>query len=67
MSMIAPAFENAFRIPTHHLEPAPLLSAQFISGFGLEREELVVVSPDIGGVKRAQRFQAELADQRTFF
>jgi ribose-phosphate pyrophosphokinase len=54
------SFENAFRTPTYHLEAAPLLSAQCISGFSLEREELVVVSPDIGGLKRAQRFQAEL-------
>src|SRR5438132_14236072 len=42
------SFENAFRIPTDHLEAAPLLSAELVSSFGLDREDLVVVSPDIG-------------------
>jgi hypothetical protein len=56
------SFENAFRIPIDHLEAAPLLSAELVSSFGLDREDLVVVSPDIGGVKRARRFQAELVE-----
>jgi hypothetical protein len=34
---------------TPELEAAPLLSAELVSSFGLDREGLAVVSPDIGG------------------
>ena len=63
------AFENAFRIPTVHLEAADALIDALLTdpGSGLAgvrgvgaREEVVVVSPDPGGVKRADRFRARL-------
>jgi ribose-phosphate pyrophosphokinase len=47
------AFENAFRCPTVHIEAAALFAKHFAAssaGAGY-----VVVSPDIGGVKRAHR------------
>jgi ribose-phosphate pyrophosphokinase len=54
------AFQNAFRIPTDHLE-ARLIFAPFISS-SEEEDEWVVVSPDPGGVKRAEEFRLSLAD-----
>lgn len=53
------AYQNAFRIPAGHLEASPL----FVSHFAplLEDSEVVVVSPDAGGVKRAETFRQALA------
>jgi ribose-phosphate pyrophosphokinase len=54
------AFENAFRIRTVHLSAESLFTAHF--GEQLERDTRVaVVSPDAGGVKRAERFRQALA------
>jgi ribose-phosphate pyrophosphokinase len=49
------AFENAFRIPTEHLSAAPLLVDAFVPLIG--DAPTVVVSPDAGGMKRAERFR----------
>jgi ribose-phosphate pyrophosphokinase len=48
------ALQNAFRIPTVHIDAAVLFAAraQTLAGEG----PLVVVSPDPGGIKRAQLF-----------
>jgi ribose-phosphate pyrophosphokinase len=53
------AFENAFRCPVDHLEFAPLLAERLIR----EPASLptVIVSPDIGGAKRAQRLREIVA------
>jgi ribose-phosphate pyrophosphokinase len=53
------AFQNAFRCPTDHLEACGL----FVEHFAplLRDEEAVVISPDAGGVKRAERFREALA------
>lgn len=52
------AFDNAFRIPTQHLPSAELFADYFA---GLEGEaELVAVSPDAGGAKRAEQFRQAL-------
>jgi ribose-phosphate pyrophosphokinase len=51
------AFENAFRIPTVALTAAPLFVAY---GRSLSHESLCVVSPDPGGVKRAELFRQAL-------
>lgn len=53
------AFDNAFRIPTIHLTALPMMATHFAAeppGRGL-----TVVSPDIGGIKRAQIFSEQLA------
>ena len=51
------AFENAFRIPTVALTAAPL----FVDyALGLKDGSLCVVSPDPGGVKRAELFRRAL-------
>jgi ribose-phosphate pyrophosphokinase len=55
------AFDNAFRIPTVRLEAAETFAAALAARAGERR--LVVASPDIGGVKRAQKFRETLARQ----
>ena len=52
------AFENAFRIPAANIEAMPL----FVEHFArlLRHDKIAVVSPDIGGAKRAERFRRVL-------
>jgi ribose-phosphate pyrophosphokinase len=52
------ALQNAFRIPTVHLSAHEAFDA--IAGEWAERGPLVVVSPDPGGVKRAQLWREHL-------
>ena len=52
------AYQNAFRCRTDHLE-AKKLFIEFFLPFS-KNEEIVVVSPDIGGVKRAEQFREAL-------
>ncbi|MFL5268623.1 MAG: hypothetical protein ACJ8AH_18860, partial [Stellaceae bacterium] len=51
------AFENAFRLPTRHLEAGLAFAQYFVTRFGPHREKFAVVAPDPGGLKRAQRFR----------
>ncbi len=53
------AFQNAFRCRSENLEAAPLLAARCATLAAGER--IVVVSPDAGGIKRADRFRTRLA------
>jgi len=53
------AFENAFRCPVDHLEAAPLMADHLAAA--ADRRAITIVSPDIGGAKRAQRLQELLA------
>ena len=59
------AFENAFRRPAANLEAIPV----FVDHFArlLRHKKVAVVSPDIGGAKRAEQFRralgAELDDE----
>ncbi len=53
------AFDNAFGIPTDHLSALPMLAAHFSERLG--SLPITVVSPDVGGIKRAQLFQEMLA------
>lgn len=52
------AFQNAFRIPTLHVEAAEVLAAR--AGELAGTAPVVVASPDPGGVKRAQLFRETL-------
>lgn len=52
------AYQNAFRCRTEHLEARPLFVRRF--GSMLADEDVVVLSPDAGGVKRAERFREHL-------
>jgi ribose-phosphate pyrophosphokinase len=53
------AFQNAFRCATEHLEAGPLFAAHLAPL--LKDREAVVVSPDAGGIKRADQFRQQLA------
>lgn len=55
------AFDNAFRCPTVHLEARPLFVAHLLPR--LRGREVVVVSPDAGGVKRAELLRETLAQE----
>src|SRR5512143_75368 len=52
------AYQNAFRIPAEHLEARNLFAAHFAPLLG--EGEVVAVSPDAGGVKRAEAFRQAL-------
>jgi ribose-phosphate pyrophosphokinase len=53
------AFQNAFRCRTEHLEAHELFAEHFAQTLG--ERDLAVVSPDVGGIKRAERFREILA------
>src|ERR687885_1333066 len=53
----APAIEGFFDIPVDHLRAAPILVEHFRD---LDRDDIVVVSPDAGGVGRANDFRQRL-------
>ena len=53
------AFENAFRVPTQNIEATPLFVDHFAAL--LRHQKVAVVSPDVGGAKRAERFRRALA------
>jgi ribose-phosphate pyrophosphokinase len=54
------AFQNAFRCRTENLEANSLFVAHFVP---LVRDlEVAVVSPDAGGIKRAEQFRNRLAE-----
>lgn len=54
------AYQNAFRCGTDHLE-AKKLFVDYFAG-KLRGQDVVVVSPDIGGVKRAELFREALSE-----
>lgn len=54
------AFQNAFRCHTDHLEAKSLFVRYFVPL--VRNEEVVVVSPDVGGIKRAEQFRQALAN-----
>jgi ribose-phosphate pyrophosphokinase len=53
------AYQNAFRCRTDHLEATTLFVNHFARIVG--DEEIAVVSPDAGGIKRAERFRTALS------
>lgn len=65
------AFDNAFRVPTVHLTALPMMADHFThtiaeaadtGGAALPRSAgVTIVSPDVGGIKRAQLFREQLA------
>ena len=54
----SPAIEGFFDIPVDHMRMAFLMASRFRQR--LDREEVVVVSPDAGGVARATEFRDRL-------
>ena len=55
------AFQNAFTIPSENLEARKIFAAYLIPL--LKNEEPVIMSPDFGGIKRAEQFQQTLGKQ----
>ena len=55
------AFDNACRVPTIHLTALPLMADHFARIGAIAEAGCTVVSPDIGGIKRAQIFRELLA------
>jgi ribose-phosphate pyrophosphokinase len=53
------AYENAFRIPTLHVEASALFAPIFVKL--APNDDVVVVSPDSGGLKRAEQFRILLS------
>jgi ribose-phosphate pyrophosphokinase len=49
------AFQNAFRCRTEHLEAHRIFAEHFADTLG--ERDIAVVSPDVGGIKRADRFR----------
>jgi ribose-phosphate pyrophosphokinase len=55
------AFQNAFRIPTIHLVPYPAFADYLLPS--LAGRDVAVMSPDLGGSKRADLFRAILENK----
>lgn len=53
------AFQNAFRIPTENLEARKLFGVYLLPL--VKDDSSVIMSPDFGGIKRAEQFQRSLA------
>jgi ribose-phosphate pyrophosphokinase len=53
MDLHAQQIQGFFDIPVDHMEAMPILAKYFINK-GLSGDKVVVVSPDVGGVKRAR-------------
>lgn len=54
------AYQNAYRLQTEHLEAKNLFVHYFATTLG--GEEMAVLSPDVGGVKRAEAFRQSLGE-----
>lgn len=60
MDLHAPQIQGYFNIPLDHLLGVPILARYFIEKGFKEREDVVVVSPDLGSVTRARKFADKL-------
>jgi ribose-phosphate pyrophosphokinase len=59
LELHSPALESAFDMPLLHLQ-ADELVLPVVRGWGIADLDLVIVSPDAGGLKRAQRYASAL-------
>lgn len=60
MDLHAAQIQGYFNIPVDHLLGAPILAKYFIQKGFADREDIVVVSPDLGSVTRARKFADKL-------
>lgn len=61
MDLHASQIQGFFNIPVDHLQGSPILAPYFMDKFkGVDVDELVVVSPDLGSVTRARNFANRL-------
>lgn len=56
-----PAYHNAFRCATHHLEARSIFVDELMHA--LAGKQVTVLSPDSGGVKRAEKFREALSER----
>lgn len=60
MDLHAPQIEGFFDIPVDHLMGTPILLPYFIDKFKNDKEDLMVVAPDLGSVARSRKFAERL-------
>ncbi len=60
MDLHAPQIQGFFDIPVDHLLGVPILAPYFNEKFDGNKEDVVVVSPDLGSVTRARNFATRL-------
>ncbi len=60
MDLHAPQIQGFFNVPVDHLLGVPILAPHFIEKFKDCKDEIVVVSPDLGSVTRARNFAAKI-------
>ena len=60
MDLHAAQIQGFFDIPVDNLYGAPLFASHYLRRFGYGREDLVVVSPDVGSVARARSFAMKM-------
>ena len=60
MDLHASQIQGFFDIPVDNLYGAPLFASHYLRRFGYGREDMVVVSPDVGSVARARTFAQKL-------
>lgn len=60
MDLHAPQIQGFFNVPVDHLLGVPILSPHFVEKFKDCKDEMVVVSPDLGSVTRARNFAARI-------
>lgn len=60
MDLHAPQIQGYFNIPLDHLLGVPILAKYFIQKGFADRDDVVIVSPDLGSVTRARKFADRL-------
>lgn len=60
MDLHAAQIQGFFDIPVDHLLGAPLLANYYKEKFDSQKDDLVVVSPDLGSVTRARKFASKI-------
>lgn len=60
MDLHASQIQGFFDIPVDHLLGVPILAPHFVEKFGDNKDDVIVVSPDLGSVTRARNFASRL-------
>lgn len=60
MDLHAPQIQGFFNIPVDHLVGAPLLASYLKRKVGVNTDDYIVVSPDLGSITRARNFATRL-------
>lgn len=60
MDLHAPQIQGYFDIPVDHMLGCPILARYFVDKGLADRDDVVVVSPDLGSVTRARKFADKL-------